>query len=86
MFQQWLGAASRGHQMGQSVNPASQIFSIFANLCSFVLSVFEETVFRSPTVLSDLSLSPFGFTSFCFVFEVLFLDTHTFKIVMSPVS
>ena len=63
-----------------------QIFSIFNDFCLLLLPVTEKSVLRPPTVISDLSLSLFGFHSFCFVLKILLLGACTFKIIVSPVG
>lgn len=49
-----------------------QIFLYLLIFCPVFLSVGKRVVLKSPTIIADLSISPFMFISFCFLkFEVL---------------
>lgn len=63
-----------------------QIFSVFNDFCLLLQPVTEKSGLRPPTVISDLSLSLFGFHSFCFVLKMLLLGACTFKIIVYPVE
>lgn len=65
-------------------------FIMFTFLCPswFLLAVFlsitEGGVLKSQNMIVDLSVSPFGFASFCFIyFEALLIADQTFRIGMS---
>lgn len=50
---------------------------------SLILSIDEKGVLMFPTIIVDLSISPFSSISFCSHILPFYLGVHTFKIVKS---
>lgn len=59
-------------------------YCILADFLVIVLSITEGKVLKSPTVIVELSISPFSSSVFCFTnFGALLFEAYRFKIAMS---
>jgi len=62
-----------------------QIFSFLANLCLPVLSVVKRRALKFVMIIRYLSISPFSFVSFLFMyFETLICSVYTYMILYLP--
>lgn len=59
------------------------IFYFFVRFCVVFPSIFGVGVLKFPTIVSELSISPFNYFSFCFNFRTLWLGIYIF-VSISP--
>lgn len=53
-------------------------------ICVLILLIIERRILRPPSLIVDLSISPYSSISFCFMYcEALSLGVCTFQIIMS---
>lgn len=59
-------------------------FPISLLIFCLVLLIVERRVFQYPYMFVDLSITPFGYVSFCFLyFVVILLGAYTFRTAIS---